>query len=83
MVRYVYVVIILLLFYVYYYRNKGTLLYFQFFFVFFFTEEKKRKQFYGHRFTIRTSRRSQFVMQAGTKEELEDWVMKLKTFCTK
>lgn len=22
-------------------------------------------------------------MQAGTKEELEEWVMKLKTFCTK
>lgn len=43
--------------------------------------EKKPKQFYGYRFKISTSKGSEFVLQAGTKEELEEWVSKLKSVC--
>ena len=43
--------------------------------------EKKPKQFYGYRFKIRAWKGSQYVLQAGSKEELNEWISKLKNVC--
>lgn len=46
-----------------------------------FIGEKKTKQFYGYRFKIRAWKGSEYVLQAGSKEELEEWISKLSSVC--
>ncbi|CAB4040559.1 pleckstrin isoform X2 [Paramuricea clavata] len=43
--------------------------------------EKKTKQFYGYRFKIRAWKGSEYVLQASSKEELEEWISKLSSVC--
>ncbi|XP_028407491.1 pleckstrin-2-like isoform X2 [Dendronephthya gigantea] len=43
--------------------------------------EKKSKHFYGYRFRIRTWKETQYVLQAGSKEELEEWISILESVC--